>query len=183
MSRAKVSLSGLSGLNQPAFTTLLAGIFEHSPWVPERAWNHRPFNTIDELHECMVHVVNQASHAEKLALIIAHPQLAGNEAQAGTLTQASTQEQRGAGLDQCSSDELRRLRSLNTQYMEKFGFPFIIAVKGRGRYEIMDALESRLAYSPQTEFQTSLNEIAQIARFRLDAMITNDGNRHAAPDS
>lgn len=174
MTRTMLSLSQISDLDQPAFTTLLADIFEHSPWVPRRAWNHRPFATIDDLHQCMVKVVNQASHTEKLALITAHPELAGKEAQAGILTSASTQEQRSAGLDQCSPDELRRLRWLNTQYMEKFSFPFIIAVKGRDRYEIMEAMESRLTHSPQTEFQTSLNEIAQIARFRLDAMITAD---------
>lgn len=174
MTRATLSLSHLSGLDQSTFTTLLADIFEHSPWVPERVWRHRPFSTIDALHQCMVKVVNQAGHAEKLTLIKAHPELAGKEAQAGTLTQASTQEQLGAGLDQCSPDELVRLRSLNSQYMGKFGFPFIIAVKGRDRNQIMEAMESRLAHSHQTEFQTCLDEIAQIARFRLDAMFKTD---------
>lgn len=181
MARKTLSLSHLSGLDQSAFTNLLAGIFEHSPWVPGRAWDHRPFTTIDALHQCMINVVDQASHAEKLALIKAHPELAGKEAQAGTLTGASTQEQRGAGLDQCSPDELRRLRALNTRYMERFGFPFIIAVKGRDRYQIMEAIEARLTHPPQTEFQTSLDEIAQIARFRLDALININDLRRTSP--
>ena len=177
MANAKLDLTQLSSLDQAAFTQQLAAIFEHSPWVPERTWAYRPFNTLDALHERMVHVVAQASTSEQRALIKAHPQLAGQEARAGSLTEASAQEQRGAGLDQCSPDELRRLDTLNANYMEKFGFPFIIAVKGRNRYQIMDAIEARLTHSPETEFQTCLDEIAQIARFRLEALLDS------SPDS
>lgn len=171
MVNAKLELTQLSALDQTAFTQYLAGIFEHSPWVPERAWAYRPFATLDALHQRMVTVVEQASTSEKQALIKAHPELAGKQAQAGTLTSSSAHEQRGAGLDQCSPDELRRLRALNADYMEKFGFPFIIAVKGRNRYQIMDAIEVRLAHTPETEFQACLDEIAQIARFRLEALL------------
>lgn len=177
MANAKLDLTQLSSLDQAAFTQQLAAIFEHSPWVPERAWAYRPFATLDALHQRMVDVVAQASTSEQKALIKAHPQLAGQEARAGSLTAASTQEQRGAGLDQCSPDELRRLDTLNANYMEKFSFPFIIAVKGRNRYQIMDAIEARLSHSPETEFQTCLDEIAHIARFRLEALL------NSSPDS
>lgn len=169
----ELNLIELSALDQATFTHRLADIFEHSPWVAQRSWAHRPFGSLDALHRCMVDVVNQASGPEQHALIMAHPELAGKQAQAGTLTASSTQEQRGAGLDQCSPDELLRLQVLNSRYRDAFGFPFIIAVKGRDRDQIMDAMELRLTHSPDTEFQTCLHEIAQIARFRLEALLTS----------
>ncbi|MGB6008359.1 2-oxo-4-hydroxy-4-carboxy-5-ureidoimidazoline decarboxylase [Castellaniella sp.] len=164
-----MTLNELSALPQSEFSRELEAIFEHSPWIPERAWAARPFADVDTLHQAMVRVVQQAAPAEQLALITAHPELAGKEAAAGTLTHASTGEQRGAGLDQCSAEELQRLSALNTRYRERFGFPFVIAVKGRNRYQIMDAIEERLHNDQDTEFTTCLDQIGQIARFRLDA--------------
>ena len=161
---ADAALSTLSELSQPDFVARLGDIFEHSPWVAERSWHARPFPSIDALHAAMVTAMTEASEAEQLAL-------AGKEAASGTLTAASTGEQRGAGLDQCSAEELQRLRSLNAAYQERFGFPFVIAVKGRSRYQIMDAIEARLQNDAQKEFATCLGEIAQIARFRLYALL------------
>lgn len=180
MTSSAIPLSYLSTCEQADFTAHLADIFEHSPWVAQRAWQHRPFSSLDALHRNMADAVRKADRAEQLALIRAHPELAGKLAEAGRLTQASTQEQQGAGLDQCSADELQRLRTLNAQYSEKFGFPFIIAVKGLNRYQIMDALEGRLAYEPEKEFQASLDEISKIARFRLEALITQDAGHSEA---
>ena len=164
-----MTLPELSSLSQADFARELGAIFEHSPWIPERAWAARPFADIDALHQAMLRVVQEASEAEQLALITAHPELAGKEAAAGTLTNDSTNEQRGAGLDQCSPAELQRLRDLNAAYRERFGFPFVIAVKGRSRYQIMDAIEERLHNERDVEFDTCLDQIGQIARFRLDA--------------
>jgi len=169
-SSADAAMTTLSELSQPDFIARLGDIFEHSPWVAERSWHARPFATLDDLHAAMVAAMHGASAAEQLALIRAHPELAGKEAAAGTLTEASTDEQRGAGLDQCSADELLRLRTLNAAYRERFGFPFVIAVKGRSRYQIMDAIEARLQNDAQTEFTTCVGEIGKIARFRLDAL-------------
>lgn len=171
-SHVEQNLKQLSELDQTGFTRQLADIFEHSPWVAERAWVHRPFQSLEALHQCMVDVVKQASRAEQHDLIMAHPELAGKEARSDGLTPSSTQEQHGAGLDQCSPDELQRLRTLNTRYRQTFGFPFIIAVKGLDRYQIMDAIGVRLSHTPDTEFQTCLNEIAKIARFRLHARLS-----------
>lgn len=168
----EMNLAALSALDREAFTRRLANIFEHSPWVAERAWTHRPFDSLEALHQCMVDIISTASEAEQRALIMAHPELGGTEAQAGVLTPSSAREQRGAGLDQCSPDELRRLQTLNARYRDTFGFPFIIAVKGRDRYQIMDAIEARLKHSADAEFQTCLNEIAQIARFRLHSALS-----------
>lgn len=167
---APAGVEALSGLPQAAFVARLGDIFEHSPWVPERAWAARPFESIDALHAAMVAAVDQAAEAEQLALICAHPELAGREAAAGTLTSASTGEQRGAGLDQCSKEELQRLRRLNQDYRARFGFPFVVAVKGLTRHQIMDRVEARLANARDTEFRTCLAEIGKIARFRLDAL-------------
>lgn len=168
-----MTLSQLSALPRAEFVRELGAIFEHSPWIAERAWAARPFPTVQALHEAMVAVVREASAAEQLALIASHPELAGREAAAGTLTRASTSEQRGAGLDQCSTAELARLRSLNAAYRKNFGFPFVIAVKGRSRYQIMDAIEERLHNDRDDELATCLEQIGQIARFRLDAQIAS----------
>jgi len=170
-STASHNLAALSALPQADFVSRLADIFEHSPWIPERAWPARPFASIDALHAAMLAVLEAASDEEKLGLICAHPELAGKEASAGTLTVASTGEQRGAGLDQCSADELQRLRGLNAAYRARFGFPFVIAVKGLSRYQIMDAVEARLAHDRDTEFAACLTQIGRIARFRLDALL------------
>ena len=170
-STASHNLAALSALPQADFVSRLADIFEHSPWIPERAWPARPFASIDALHAAMLAVLEAASDEEKLGLICAHPELAGKEASAGTLTVASTGEQRGAGLDQCSAAELQRLRGLNAAYRARFGFPFVIAVKGLSRYQIMDAVEARLAHDRDTEFAACLTQIGRIARFRLDALL------------
>ncbi|MGE8547610.1 2-oxo-4-hydroxy-4-carboxy-5-ureidoimidazoline decarboxylase [Alcaligenes sp. WGS1538] len=164
------ALAELSSLDQAQFVNKLEGIFEHSPWVAERTWSKRPFHSVDELHATMVDVMNSASYEEKKNLICAHPELAGKEAEEGTLTTASTGEQRGAGLDQCSAEELARLRGLNASYRDRFGFPFVIAVKGLTRYQIMDTVDARLNNDVDTEFQACLREIGKIARFRLDAL-------------
>ncbi|WP_276808094.1 2-oxo-4-hydroxy-4-carboxy-5-ureidoimidazoline decarboxylase [Castellaniella defragrans] len=164
-----MTLNELSSLAQAEFSRELGTIFEHSPWIPERAWAARPFADVQALHQAMMRVVREADPAEQLALITAHPELAGKEAAAGTLTSDSTSEQRGAGLDQCSPEELQRLRELNAAYRARFGFPFVIAVKGRSRHQIMDAIEQRLHNERDAEFQTCLDQIGQIARFRLDA--------------
>lgn len=168
---ARLTVQALSALSQPDFVARLEGIFEHSPWIAERAWSRRPFASVDALHAAMLAVLDAASEAEQLALICAHPELAGKEAEEGTLTTASTGEQRGAGLDQCSKDELHRLRSLNKAYRQRFGFPFVVAVKGLSRHQIMDGVEARLANDRDTEFNRCLQEIGKIARFRLDALL------------
>lgn len=168
--QTETALAALSRLPQTEFVARLEGMFEHSPWIAERAWAQRPFDSVDALHGAMLGVLDAASETEQLGLICAHPELAGKEAEAGTLTTASTGEQRGAGLDQCSKGELQRLRQLNRDYRERFGFPFVVAVKGLTRYQIMDTVEARLSNDRATEFRTCLREIGKIARFRLEAL-------------
>jgi OHCU decarboxylase len=169
---APVTLAQLSDASLGVFTATLGSIFESSPWIAEAAWPARPFRSVDALHAAMAQALMAAPRERRLALIHAHPELAGKEAAAGELTVSSQSEQAGAGLDRCSPQELARLRELNRAYRERHGFPFVMAVKGRTRSEILAALEQRLANATEPEFDRCMGEIVKIARFRLDALIT-----------
>lgn len=162
-----MTLDHLNEFDRTVFVAALGDIFEHSPWVAEAVYELRPFSRIDALHAAMTSAVEAAPMEQQLALIRAHPQLAGKAAIRGELTDASTREQRGAGLDQCTPEEFARLHALNAAYEEKFGFPFIIAVRGHTRGSIIDAMEQRLVNDPQREHTEALRQIASIARFRL----------------
>ncbi|MGU7780372.1 2-oxo-4-hydroxy-4-carboxy-5-ureidoimidazoline decarboxylase [Burkholderia sp. PU8-34] len=171
MKAMRYTLEQLNTMAQGAFVAALAGIFEHSPWVAEAAAGVRPFASIDALHETMSGAVEAAGEARQLALINAHPELAGKAAVRGELTAESTREQSGAGLDQCTQDEFDKLQTLNRTYREKFGFPFILAVRGYDRHGIIANFESRVNHSRTEELRTSLDQIYRIARFRLDDLI------------
>jgi len=139
-----IGLAELNIAEEAIFVAHLGGIFEHSPWVAEQALGDRPFASVAALHTAMVSVVSRAGEDQQVCLLRAHPELAGREAVQGSMTAHSTVEQAGSGLFQCSSDELTRLRDLNQAYGEKFGFPFIIAVGGLSRAEIIGEFSRRL---------------------------------------
>ena len=166
------TLEQLNTMPREAFEAALAGIFEHSPWVARQAADARPFASIDALHAAMCDVVANADGTRQLALIEAHPELAGKAAVRGELTAESTREQSGAGLAQCTQDEFDKLQRLNLAYREKFGFPFILAVRGYDRAGIIANFEARLNNTPDRERQTSLEQIYRIARFRIDDLVT-----------
>ena len=172
------NLHSLSNADRAHFVAVLGGIFEHSPWVAELAWNARPFASVDALHAAMVYAVRTAKVEAQLALICAHPELAGKEAATDTLTQESQTEQISAGLDRCTAEELGQLRALNKTYREKFGFPFVMAVKHRSKHEILAALAARVANAREQEFATCLSEIGKIGKLRLDAMLLNTSASH-----
>ena len=165
-----LTLAALNRADKARFVETLGGVFEQSPWVAEGAWAARPFKSVEGLYRAMVGVVEEAEE-KHLGLIRAHPDLAGKAARAGNLTAASSQEQAGAGLDRLSDEEYRRFHTLNDAYKEKFGFPFILAVKGHTKTSILEAFERRLPHSAEEERQTALAEIYKIARFRLEALI------------
>jgi 2-oxo-4-hydroxy-4-carboxy-5-ureidoimidazoline decarboxylase len=158
-------------LDRSAFVSTFGGVFEHSPWVAEGAWAMRPFSGIDALHAAMLAVVDAADEQRQLALLRAHPELAGKAAVRGELTADSTKEQAGAGLSQCTPDEFARLQELNARYNEKFGFPFILAVKGYDRGGILNEFARRVENDRGTEFAECLGQIAKITRFRLNSML------------
>jgi 2-oxo-4-hydroxy-4-carboxy-5-ureidoimidazoline decarboxylase len=166
-----ISSDELQQLEHDRFVELFGGVFEHAPWVADEAFDARPFHTIEALHEAMVDAMRRAPRERQLALIRAHPDLAGRAAIAGELSAASSAEQVGAGLDQCTPAEFERFQKLNDRYKEKFRFPFVLAVKGRTRAEILAAFEQRLDNPPEAEFDEALNQIARIARFRLEDLI------------
>jgi 2-oxo-4-hydroxy-4-carboxy-5-ureidoimidazoline decarboxylase len=165
------TLASLSAATRDEFVRVLGGVFEHTPWIAERAYAARPFGDVDALHRAMVAALAAATPEAKLALICAHPELAGKEAAGGTMTADSVGEQASAGLDRCTPDELAQLRSGNAAYRARFGFPFVMAVRGKSRQEILAALASRLVNSPDDEFARCIDEIARIARLRLDALL------------
>jgi 2-oxo-4-hydroxy-4-carboxy-5-ureidoimidazoline decarboxylase len=171
MTRPTISLDELRHLDTARFVELFGGVFEHAPWVAEQAVDAGPFHTIEALHGAMVEALRRAPRERQLALIRAHPHLAGRAAIAGELSAASSAEQAGAGLDQCAPTEFERFHKLNHEYQEKFRFPFILAVKGKTRAEIIAAFEQRLDNLPGAEFDEALNQIARIARFRLEDLV------------
>jgi len=151
-----------------AFVSALGGVFERSPWVAERAFARRPFADTAALHAAMVDTVRAASRDEQLALLRAHPELAGKAADAGTLTADSASEQKGAGLVNLSADEKQRIARLNAEYRARFGFPFIIAVRNHTRAGIFAELERRLRNDAAAELAACLEQVYEIARFRLE---------------
>jgi len=165
-------VSALEQLNrapQAEFVSRLGGIYEHSPWVAERASAARPFASIDALHGAMQQALLAASADEQMALIRAHPELAG-KLEAAELTEHSRSEQAGAGLDRCTPAQKSRMQELNRAYRETFGFPFIVAVKGLDWGGIIARMEPRLAHDREAEIATALAQIGRIARFRLEAL-------------
>lgn len=152
------------------FVARYGGIFEHSPWIAERAYDMGLTELADSasgLHTVLVRAFRAATDDEKLGVLRAHPDLAGKLAAAKRLTPESTAEQAGAGLDALTDDERKTFTELNDAYMQKFGFPFIIAVKGRNRHEILDAFKRRVENSKQTELETASEQVERIALLRL----------------
>jgi 2-oxo-4-hydroxy-4-carboxy-5-ureidoimidazoline decarboxylase len=166
-----LSVDDVNRLTRAAFVQLLGGVFEHSPWVADRAFDRRPFASRDSLHEAMVGVVQAASRAEQLGLLNAHPELAGREAQAGALTSASTSEQASAGLTNLSRPEIERIAALNSAYRAKFGFPFIIAVRDHTKADIFAELQRRSEASFEDELETCLGQVYRITAMRLPGII------------
>jgi N-carbamoyl-L-amino-acid hydrolase len=168
-----LSLEQLNAATQAEFAALLDGTYEHSPWVAEAAWPKRPFASLAQLKRAMVESVRDAGGDAQLKLIRAHPELAGKAMVSKTLTAESTNEQGKAGLTDCTPEEFARIQRLNADYNAKFGFPFILAVRGpRGtglnRFEIIATFERRLDNHPDYERAESLRNIHRIAEIRLD---------------
>jgi OHCU decarboxylase len=165
------SVDELDRLDEDGFVDALGSLFEHSPWVARAAWRKRPFRTVAELHGAFEEAMREAPRKRQLALICAHPELAGREASAGELTAESSREQASAGLDRLSADDVAALRALNASYRERFGFPLIICVREHTKQSILGWGAARLDRSREEEIDTALNEIAKIARQRLSGVV------------
>jgi 2-oxo-4-hydroxy-4-carboxy-5-ureidoimidazoline decarboxylase len=167
----KRSLAALNVLTVEAFTAYLGGVYEHSPWIAEAAAAGRPFDSPAGLHGAMVEVVRAAPQEAQLALIRAHPDLAGKLARLGQLTPESTREQNAAGLDAMTAEEIARMTTANDAYREKFGFPFIICARRHTKDSILASMAERLPHDPATERRAALTEIHHIAELRLHDLL------------
>jgi len=169
---AVLPLAEINRMSAQDFRRALGGVFEHSPWIAERAWAARPFATRQALHGAMVKVMREASRVEQLALLRAHPDLAGRATRAKALSASSHAEQSSAGLDRLTDAEYERFGRLNARYREKFSFPFIIAVRQHDKASILDAFERRLHNTVDLEIESALAEVSDITRLRLAALVT-----------
>ena len=167
MDRPQYTLTRLDRMSQEEFTAALGEIWEETPAIANRAWHNRPFEDVEALYRAMVAVVESMSETQQLDLIKAHPDL-GSKAK---MAQASVEEQSGVGLDRLSESEYERFQSFNQAYKDKFGFPFIVAVKYHTKESILDAFETRLQNGQEEEIQQALTEISKIARLRLEALV------------
>jgi len=168
-----LTLERLNAADDAGFVALLEGIYEHSPWVAERAAARRPFSTLAQLKRALVETLSAASRDERLVLLRAHPELAGKAMIARTMTAESAHEQGKTGLTQCTSEEFSTLQRLNAAYNEKFGFPFMLAVRGpRGdglsKAQIIATFARRLENHPDFEFAEALRNVHRVAELRLD---------------
>jgi 2-oxo-4-hydroxy-4-carboxy-5-ureidoimidazoline decarboxylase len=169
----KYTLSGLNGLGRTDFVRVLGSVFEHSPWIAEAAWSKLPFATLEDLHQALCETVENSGEEKQLALIQAHPDLAGRAALNGTLTRESNAEQSSAGLNRLSPSEIALFQKQNDAYRETFGFPFVICARLNRPAAILAAFEERLKNTPDRELKTALEEIFKIAELRLRDLITH----------
>jgi 2-oxo-4-hydroxy-4-carboxy-5-ureidoimidazoline decarboxylase len=157
----------LNTFDRNRFVAVCGPLFEHSPWIAERAWAARPFASVDELHRALCDVMYSATIEEQIKLISSHPDLVGRLAKQGRLTRESTAEQAAAGLDGLSADDADAFDRYNSTYRERFGFPFVICARENKKAAILAAFPVRLGNSREAEIRTALAEIAKIARLRL----------------
>jgi 2-oxo-4-hydroxy-4-carboxy-5-ureidoimidazoline decarboxylase len=167
-----ITLEELNAASRAEFIAAVGDIFEHAPWVAERAYAARPFAGVGALHEAMMLAVRAAPRAEQLAFLRGHPELGGKVARAGAMTADSKAEQGGLGLDQLSDRDFARFARANAAYAQKFGFPFIVCVRRHTSAEsILSTFEQRVGNDAETEFAAALTEIGHITRLRLEDRI------------
>ena len=183
--RPPLSFRAFQALDHPDFVALLGPVVEHSAWVAADTWNARPFQDWDGLLQAMTNTLTRADASRQLALLRAHPELAGHEAQAGTMTPESQGEQSRLGLHRLTPEAFQRLTSLNQRYQARFGFPFIVALRLHASLDSVFADgESRLRNAPDTERERALAQVIQVMRGRLANTVSPDGlpdHSHPAP--
>jgi len=174
-----ITLQELNVLNESEFVTLIGPIFEASPWIAKRTWPNRPFHDLDSLHGSLGQSMHKAKKEEKLALIRAHPDLAGRAARQGSLTPESTAEQAGAGLDQLTDEEIASFSLMNQEYRARFGFPFVVCVGEHTKESILTSFAARLENTKERETETALAEVCKIARLRLYDLVVTPAEERA----
>ncbi|MCY7282893.1 MAG: 2-oxo-4-hydroxy-4-carboxy-5-ureidoimidazoline decarboxylase [Cyanobacteria bacterium CAN_BIN43] len=160
-------LSQLNSMERDEFVGVLGEVFENTPAIAGQAWEQRPFADKEALYQCMAEMMNKITVNEQITLMRSHPDL-GSKVR---MAEASVKEQSGVGLDQLTPEEYQQFQELNRVYQERFGFPFIVAVKKHTKASILEAFQTRLENSLEVERSRALAEIGQIARFRLDEIL------------
>ena len=167
----KLSIEEVNRMDHGEFVSRFGAVFERSPWVAEGAWERRPFDGLDGLHGSFVRTIRDAPEDWRVALIRAHPDLAGKAALAGELTAESANEQASAGLDRLSPEEYERFHRLNAAYREKFDLPYVVCVRDNTKETIFAGAERRLANTREEEIRAALAEISRISRLRLEDLV------------
>ena len=161
-------LDAVNAMSEDEFVAAFGDVAEHSPWVAAAAADARPFRTRSAMIAAFRDALGHADHKRQRALLLAHPDLAGRAAIAGDLTEDSRREQGGAGLDRLTREEFERVTHLNELYRSRHGIPFIFAVRGADKRDILAGFAARIDNSPEVEFETALGQVARIIRFRLE---------------
>jgi 2-oxo-4-hydroxy-4-carboxy-5-ureidoimidazoline decarboxylase len=165
-------LADVNAMSHDSFVREFGDVVEHSPWVAEAAARQRPFRQLADLHHCMCEAIWNAGPARWAVILRAHPELSGKEAQSGMLTDFSTSEQKGLGLDRLSRDEFMRIQNFNRAYREKFGFPFVVCVRLLGsRAELFAEMDRRLGHTVDDELRTGTEQVTEICRLRLENLV------------
>jgi 2-oxo-4-hydroxy-4-carboxy-5-ureidoimidazoline decarboxylase len=167
-----MTIDEINALDDAGFVAKFGFLFEHSPWIVAEAARRRPFAEFADMHAALMRVVNDSSDDQRLALLRAHPELAGKAAIDRTLTAESAAEQASAGLDRLTPQEYARFHALNTAYGARFGFPFIICVRLTDKAGILAAMAQRLHNGSETEMATAIDQVGEIVRIRLNELLT-----------
>ena len=160
----------VNNLSKFDFISIFGNVFEKTEWIAEKAYNSKPYNNFEELFSKMMEIFENSKQREHLKILNAHPYLAIEK----KLTKDSANEQNNANLDQCSDKEFEEFQKLNKEYKKKFGFPFIIAVKGKNKYEILENFKKRIKNEKNIEFEEAKNQVKKIASFRLEEIKKNN---------
>lgn len=171
----RLTVEDLNQVDKERFVDILGGVYEESPWVAERAWSERPFSSTEDLRRTMADAVRNSSQKKQLDLLRAHPDL-GERTE---MTDESEEEQASAGLGQLTPEQYETFQQLNTTYRDKFGFPFIMAVRGESVDTIQNAMEKRIDRSKSEEFQTALDEVNVIAKLRLEELVASSEEQYS----
>ena len=169
-------LNKINKLSLTEFIEVFGNIFENASWIGEKLYEEKPFNSFEDLSNKMLKIFEKTSDANKLLILKSHPDLA-DKAKIGSLTKDSNDEQSGAGLDKCSEDEFNKFNKLNEEYKKKFEFPFILAVAGKNKNEILDNFKKRILNNKKNEFFEANEQVKKIALTRL-AKIKNNEKFH-----
>ena len=165
-------INKINKLSESEFTKVFANIFENASWIAEKLYNLKPFTSFEELSSKMINIFESCSKEKKLEILNAHPDLA-DKTKIALLTPDSKKEQNSVGLDQCTEEEFDEFKKLNLTY-KKFGFPFILAVKGKNKNEILNNFRKRVTYNSQVEFEEAIKQVKKIASLRLEEIKHKD---------